>query len=261
MISGSIAGIMLMILNLVFLYTPSGTINKKLKFDDVISFKFLFLSIASLIFFLSYWLFNIYLAPYSIDAGFTPLQVSILLGVVGIVSTIGRISMGFLTDKYPVVYIWICAILIKAIASVILVLSTSKALIIVICIVGGIGHAGGILLPQVIPHYFNIAQVPAVYGLVYSIASIGSIVGPIIAGTMITKYGYVITFGVLQSTSLIAILFLVLMMLANYIQKRSEIVDITRRLFEKEDTPLMPNNVVYNDVQAGNVKTIDVNIN
>lgn len=68
--------------------------------------------------------------------------------LVGIISTLGRIGMGFITDRINVIYVWMAAMTLKSVSTVTLVASTNHGNIIVMCIIAGVGHAGGILLPH-----------------------------------------------------------------------------------------------------------------
>lgn len=193
---------------LAFLQNPF-TSRKSFAFRGLLTPSFAFLSLASVIFFFGYWVFNIYLSPYGTDElGLNSTQIGWVLSMVGIVSTVGRLGMGFVTDKFSPLYVWMIMMLLKAVCTILIPVTHDIVSFFIVAFFGGLGHAGGILLPQIIKHYYDAQQVPSVYGLIYSLSSVGSILGPIIAGILVPHIGYLLSFVAIESTIVISLILL-----------------------------------------------------
>lgn len=193
---------------LAFLENPFTT-KKSFAFRGLMTVSFSFLSMASVIFFFGYWVFNIYLSPYGSDElGMNSNQIGWVLSMVGIVSTVGRLLMGFVTDKISPLWVWMVMMSLKSVCTILIPVTHNMVSFFVVAFFGGLGHAGGILLPQIIKHYYDPQQGPSVYGLVYSISSVGSILGPIVAGLLVPHIGYLLSFVAIESTIVISLILL-----------------------------------------------------
>jgi MFS transporter, OFA family, oxalate/formate antiporter len=185
------------------------TVKKGLAFNGLATPSFAFLSLASIIFFFGYWVFNIYLSPYGSDElGMNSNQIGWVLSMVGIVSTVGRLLMGFVTDKISPLYVWMVMMLLKSVCTILIPVTHDMTTFFIVAFFGGLGHAGGILLPQIIKEYYEAQQSPTVYGLVYSLSSVGSILGPIVAGLLVPHIGYLLSFMSIESTIVISLILL-----------------------------------------------------
>lgn len=217
------------------------TSRKTFAFRGLASWSFTFLSCASVIFFFGYWIFNIYISPYGTDElGMNSTQIGWVLSMVGIVSTVGRLLMGFVTDKFSPLYVWMVMMLLKSVCTILIPVTRSVPTFFVVTFFGGLGHAGGILLPQIIKHYYDKNQVPSVYGLVYTISSIGSICGPIIAGLLVPHIGYLLSFVAIESTIILSLILLAFYpMLLRREQSKDSFTEYTPFLPNVQDAPTL----------------------
>jgi OFA family oxalate/formate antiporter-like MFS transporter len=135
-------------------------------------------------------------------------QIGWVLSMVGIVSTVGRLLMGFVTDKISPLYVWMVMMLLKSVCTILIPVTHDMTTFFIVAFFGGLGHAGGILLPQIIKEYYEAQQSPTVYGLVYSLSSVGSILGPIVAGLLVPHIGYLLSFMSIESTIVISLILL-----------------------------------------------------
>jgi MFS family permease len=160
------------------------------------------LTLGSVVFYFSYFSLNIYLAPFAQDQlQMSTEQVGYALSTIGVTSTIGRLMAGFIADatKEPL-RMWMVGMSLKAIAAVLMVMSTQRWLFWVAVVLGGVGHSFGIFLNQVVSHHFPREFLPSVYGFVYCLSGLGSLFGPYALGKLIADYDYLLGMLLMQLT-------------------------------------------------------------
>lgn len=160
------------------------------------------LTFGSMVFYFSYFSFNFYLAPFAQDVlGFTLMEVSTALAVLGVIGTVGRISLGFLADKIKnPILVWTIGMTVKALCATAMVGTSLRPIFWIALIIGGFAHSTGTFLMQVITHMFSADEVPTIYGFVYFCSGFGSLAGPFLTGTLVEDYGYLAGMCILQAT-------------------------------------------------------------
>lgn len=126
-----------------------------------------------------------HLAPYARDHGLSEKTGAVLVGLIGIGSSAGRLCVGGLADRFGRRR---SLVLAYALMSAMLMwwLMTASALGLALFALGfGVGYGGFVaLLPALIADYFGGKSVGGIIGLVYTGAAVGALAGPSLAGVI-----------------------------------------------------------------------------
>jgi predicted MFS family arabinose efflux permease len=177
------------------------------------------LAFCSVGFYFTYFSLNFYLVPYSTDEmNMSDYEISTAIALIGVLSTIGRVAMGYLSDySHEPVIIWCIGMSVKALATILMVSTTYTSLYWISIITGGIAHAAGIFLIQIITDEYDSQDIPTIYGGIYCISGLGSLFGPFVLGYLVNTLGYFYGMLVMQS-----MLIPVLLVLCYYRSKKSQ---------------------------------------
>jgi MFS family permease len=130
-----------------------------------------------------------HLVPYATDHGISAFTASLILGMIGAGSTFGRLALGGMADRLGRRQSLAGAFLLMACMLVWWLMSTSVWALLIFALLFGIGYGGIVaLFPALTTDYFGVRQAGAIIGLLYTSASIGSLLGPTLAGIAFDLY-------------------------------------------------------------------------
>jgi len=131
--------------------------------------------------------------PYLEDIGFPVAVASGALGVVGLLSAIGKFSFGYLCDRIPAKYAWAIGLGFQLMSIIILINITTESPLTTIWLYAiTIGLAAGSWLPTMsvlVSTNFGLAAYGAIFGAVALFMNIGTAIGPLMAGYMYDAMG------------------------------------------------------------------------
>jgi len=129
----------------------------------------------------------VFLVKYAEDRGVGPTAASLLIGVLGASSVIGRIGLGALTHRFGAVRVLLWSFALQPIGYLLwLVAGGSYPLLVVFAALVGIGYGGFIALsPEIAAQRYGAERLGSVLGLLYTGGGIGGLIGPIAAGVLI----------------------------------------------------------------------------
>lgn len=126
-----------------------------------------------------------HLAPYARDHGLSDKTGAVLVGLIGVGSSAGRLGVGGLADRFGRRRSLVLAYVLMS-ATLLWWLVSERAPALAVFAVGfGIGYGGFVaLLPALIADYFGGRSVGGIIGLVYTGAAVGALAGPSLAGVI-----------------------------------------------------------------------------
>jgi MFS family permease len=132
----------------------------------------------------------VFVAPMAEQAGATPVQAAALISVIGFASTAARVLFGLVAGRVGVVAAYKATIITISAAFLIWVPSRSYWVLLVFALVFGTGYGGNIaLMPAMLGHYYGAESLGTVTGIVFTSASVGSLLGPPLAGLLLGVSG------------------------------------------------------------------------
>jgi MFS family permease len=128
-------------------------------------------------------LIMIHLVNYATDLGISSFQAAGFLGIIGVVSIIGRLFMGGASDRIGTYRsLLVCGILLLA-SLIVLFFNTSPCGFYIFAVLFGFSYGGEIpQLPMLIAQIFGIRAMAALMGIVVFMGTIGGALGPWLGG-------------------------------------------------------------------------------
>lgn len=152
------------------------------------SFRLLYVS--TLLMSLALFVPFVFLAEFAQRYGSTKVAASVLVGLLGGASVVGRLALGPLADRVGHVRAYQGCFLMMGLSFVIWLATTSYPLLVVYALVMGLSYGGFIALsPVVTADLFGLAGLGAVVGALYTSAAAGALLGPPLAGRLIDATG------------------------------------------------------------------------
>jgi MFS family permease len=125
----------------------------------------------------------VHLVPYAQDHGIAPSSAVLLLGVIGIGSTIGRFGLGGLADRMGRLLGVLATFIGIALSMALWAFSTEMWSLGVFAFVFGVFYGGFVaLLPAVVMDDFGGRNVSGLIGILYTSVAFGTLIGPSLAG-------------------------------------------------------------------------------
>lgn len=125
----------------------------------------------------------VHLVPYATDHGISEFAAAFLLGAIGAGSTLGRLALGSVADRFGRRQSLAGSFLLMAAMQLWWVMSASMWSLLVFALCFGTGYGGFVaLIPALTTDYFGVRQAGAIIGVLYTGVGIGSLVGPTLAG-------------------------------------------------------------------------------
>ncbi|HLZ02757.1 MAG TPA: MFS transporter [Bradyrhizobium sp.] len=127
----------------------------------------------------------VHLVPYAVDHKIEPTMAVLLLGAIGVGSTIGRFFLGGIADRMGR-DVFLAAMYFGMAGSLaIWAVAGSFLVLIVFALAFGLFYGGWVaILPAVVADHFGARRVSGIIGVLYTSVAIGTLVGPSAAGFM-----------------------------------------------------------------------------
>lgn len=124
-----------------------------------------------------------HLVPYALDHGLTPAAAALLLGLIGIGSTVGRFLLGGVADRMGRPTALLAMFVGMALAMLLWALSTRLTSLAVFAVAYGVVYGGFVaLLPAIVMDFFGGRNVSGIIGVLYTSVAFGTLIGPSAAG-------------------------------------------------------------------------------
>jgi MFS family permease len=126
------------------------------------------------------------------NLGETSRTASICLGLIGGLSVVGRLSFGFMADRFSVRKIFTACYIMETIAVSTLLATAligAKALFVFILIYGLTGGGGLVLAPLLISECFGLKSMGTIFGMLAIAAVIGGATGAVLVGRIVDTTG------------------------------------------------------------------------
>lgn len=151
--------------------------------EAVRSRQFISLYVACLICSFGVFVPFVHLVPYAIDHGVTKASAVLLLGVIGVGSTVGRFFLGGLADRMGRHTSLLVMFAGMGLALAIWAVSAGVWSLAVFAFVYGVFYGGWVaVLPAVVMDYFGGRNVSGIIGILYTSVAFGTLIGPSAAG-------------------------------------------------------------------------------
>ena len=125
----------------------------------------------------------VHLVPYALDHHVNQSAAVLLLGVIGVGSTVGRFFLGGLADRMGRQSFLLAMFIGMAAALTIWVIATDFWSLAVFALLFGVFYGGWVaILPAVVMDHFGGRNVSSIIGILYTSVAIGTLVGPSAAG-------------------------------------------------------------------------------
>jgi MFS family permease len=115
-----------------------------------------------------------------------------LISIIGVTSVVGRLGLGALASKMPLMGLYRGSFLVMGLSFTIwLVAGDSMVMLVVFSVVLGVSYGGFIALaPAVAVRLFGPVGLGGILGALYSAAGIGVLIGTPLTGALIDRFGY-----------------------------------------------------------------------
>jgi MFS family permease len=121
--------------------------------------------------------------PHLTDMGIPTAQAAASIGLLTLVSIIGRVSYGYLGDRFDKRYLFVSLYILQAIGILVLMDANSMMMVYLFIFFFGVGFGGGIPLNTAIrAEYFGRAAFGKIMGFGAPVGMISSAIGPVMAG-------------------------------------------------------------------------------
>jgi MFS family permease len=132
----------------------------------------------------------VFVAPMAEQGGATAIRAAALISVIGFASTAARILFGLVAGRVGVVVAYKATVVTIWASFLIWLPSRSYAVLLVFALVFGAGYGGNIaLMPAMLGHYYGVASLGTVTGVMFTSASVGALLGAPLAGLLIGASG------------------------------------------------------------------------
>ena len=127
----------------------------------------------------------VHLVPYAVDHKIEPTMAVLLLGAIGVGSTIGRFFLGSIADRMGRDAFLTAMYVGMAVSFAIWAVAAGFWALVVFALAFGLFYGGWVaILPAVVADHFGARRVGGIIGVLYTSVAIGTLVGPSAAGFM-----------------------------------------------------------------------------
>ena len=145
----------------------------------------------------------VHLVPYALDQGLTAANGALVIGLVGVGSTLGRFAVGSVADRYGRLFVYVCAFVGVVLSFFVWLLSSGLWSLSFFALGFGSFYGGFVALaPALTVDFFGTRTAGGIIGVLYSSVGIGTLIGPWFAGFVFDQlgtYGYAIAAGELAA--------------------------------------------------------------
>jgi MFS family permease len=132
----------------------------------------------------------VFLPPFALAAGASPVAASALISIIGGMSVLGRGGIGFISRKVGSVPLYKLSVLVMAASYLLWLPFTGYGWLVAFAATLGFGYGLRIALtPVILIELFGLGNLGAVLGAFFTASSISSLCGPLIAGLIIDQTG------------------------------------------------------------------------
>ncbi len=132
----------------------------------------------------------IHFAALLTDRGMSPPEAALVFSLFGLTVIIGRVSCGYLVDRFFAPYVAVGFLLGPAIGIALLALTDGLSLVHLVAVLMGLGFGAEFdLLSYFISRYLGLKVYGKIYGLMYSAFSLGAGIGPLLMGLSFDRLG------------------------------------------------------------------------
>jgi MFS transporter, OFA family, oxalate/formate antiporter len=125
----------------------------------------------------------VHLVPYALDHGIPQASGVLLIGAIGVGSTVGRFLLGDLADRLGRGFSFLVMFVGMGLSFAIWLFSTSFWPLAIFALVFGIFYGGFVALsPAVVIDYFGARNASSIIGILYTSVALGTLIGPSAAG-------------------------------------------------------------------------------
>jgi MFS family permease len=125
----------------------------------------------------------VHLVPYAVEHGIPPSSAVLLLGAIGVGSTVGRFFLGGLADRMGRRLALLIMFVGMGLAQVVWAFSFGRASLALFALAYGVFYGGWVaLLPAVVMDYFGGRNVSGIIGVLYTSVAFGTLIGPSATG-------------------------------------------------------------------------------
>jgi len=134
----------------------------------------------------------VFMAQYATDHGIDSGAAAVLIGLIGLTSVIGRLSLGTLAARLGSIQLYrICFLILSLSFGLWLVAGDSYPVLVAFVIIMGTAYGGFIALaPAVAAGSFGANGLGGVLGALYTAAGLGGLIGPPVTGAIIDRFSY-----------------------------------------------------------------------
>ncbi|KAG0328252.1 hypothetical protein BGZ99_005770 [Dissophora globulifera] len=196
---------------------PGQTKRVPMDFTICKEIPFITLTIANFLTSLGYMIPFFFLSVYAVDHGQTASTGAIMIGILNGASLVGRLSLGFITDRVGRInMLFICALVSGLSILCIWSVASSLKVLAVFAIIYGFTCGGYFsVIPAVIADIYGLDRLTTVTGLLYGSIGFGYLIGSPVSGVLLditkpnTNYIYVVIFsGTTMTLSSFAVFYL-----------------------------------------------------
>lgn len=132
----------------------------------------------------------VHLVPFALDHGMTATTGALIIGMVGVGSTVGRFFVGNTADKFGRLNVYSSCFVGVSLMFFFWMLSPGLWMLLVFALLFGTFYGGFVALaPAVTVDYFGTRSAGAIIGLIYSSVAVGTLLGPPFAGYVYDEFG------------------------------------------------------------------------
>jgi len=173
---------------------------------------FWMLALAFFFFGMAHSTVTVHTVPALTDAGIPVAKAAFSIGLLTLVSVIGRLSFGYLGDHITKRYLFMVAYALTGLGLLVLMNATTMGMVYLFIFLFGVGFGGTVpLMPAICAETFGLASLGKIQGFMNPVMMFAGAVGPIFAGSVFDATGsyrtsFLVT-GLLSFCSAIAIFF------------------------------------------------------
>jgi len=132
----------------------------------------------------------VFLPPFALATGASPVAASALISIIGGMSVLGRGGIGFISRKVGSVPLYKLSVLVMAASYLLWLPFTGYSWLVAFAATLGLGYGLRIAVtPVVLIELFGLGNLGAVLGAFFTASSISAVCGPLIAGLIIDQTG------------------------------------------------------------------------
>jgi MFS family permease len=132
----------------------------------------------------------VFLPAYAQGVGIKAVAAAALVGFIGIASTVGRLGLGPLADRFGLIATYRFCLLVLGLCFVLWFYGNSYGMLVAFALVMGASYGGAVALtPAVVAELFGTRGLGVILGTLYTGSAIGTLLGPPFCGALIDRTG------------------------------------------------------------------------